>query len=445
MRIVVVGGGCSGLLVAFQLLQKGFSGPLTLVEPRAELGQGIAYSTRFDGHLLNVAAEKMSALPSEPSHFLDWLRARGVAGAAPGMYAPRRLYGEYLAELLRGEHAKFRHVRAEVVKIASTSSSTSSSARLTLDDGTSIDAERVVLALGNPTTGSRAEGAPAGLEEHWHGSPWVGNALRLRTPGERILLLGAGQTAVDAVLTLQSQPGGCHVHMLSRSGRLSQVHSTDFTPAPPHTISAQRGIRAIVRELRAQVRSAREQGIPWQAVVDSLRPVSNEMWHGLPLADRRRFMRHLKTYWETHRSRMPPSVGEQLDKYRAAACVEIIAGRLRKCALTESGVAVRVALRGGGERLIEVDRVIDCTGIHEYYHVRARPLIAGLLRDGLASANDLGIGFHADENGALIGPASGVLFTLGPPRRGDLFETIAVPEIRAQAEALAAYLMASAK
>ena len=38
MRIVIVGGGCSGLLVAFQLLRKGFQHPLTIVEPRAELG-----------------------------------------------------------------------------------------------------------------------------------------------------------------------------------------------------------------------------------------------------------------------------------------------------------------------------------------------------------------------------------------------------------------------
>ena len=101
----------------------------------------------------------------------------------------------------------------------------------------------------------------------------------------------------------------------------------------------------------------------------------------------------------------------------------------------------KVALRNGGERRLQVDRVINCTGIHEYYHVRPRPLIGGLLRQGLARANDLGIGFEADKHGELVGPASDRLFTLGPPRRGDLFETIAVPEIRVQAERLAARLM----
>jgi uncharacterized NAD(P)/FAD-binding protein YdhS len=88
-----------------------------------------------------------------------------------------------------------------------------------------------------------------------------------------------------------------------------------------------------------------------------------------------------------------------------------------------------------------MDRVIDCTGIHEYYHVRPRPLIGGLVRQGLAEANDLGIGFRTDHHGRLAGPASHLLFTLGPPRRGDLFETIAVPEIRVQAESLALHLL----
>jgi uncharacterized NAD(P)/FAD-binding protein YdhS len=34
-----------------------------------------------------------------------------------------------------------------------------------------------------------------------------------------------------------------------------------------------------------------------------------------------------------------------------------------------------------------------------------------------------------------------LLFTLGPPRRGELFETTAVPEIRVQAELLALRLI----
>jgi uncharacterized NAD(P)/FAD-binding protein YdhS len=88
---------------------------------------------------------------------------------------------------------------------------------------------------------------------------------------------------------------------------------------------------------------------------------------------------------------------------------------------------------------------INCSGIQENYRSAPRPLIRALIHSGQATANDLGIGFRTDSMGALIdaaGKTSNRLFTLGPPRRGGLFETTAVPEIRVQAEALARHLVA---
>jgi uncharacterized NAD(P)/FAD-binding protein YdhS len=282
------------------------------------------------------------------------------------------------------------------------------------------------------------------MEDRWHRSPWTGDALRLRAPDERILVVGAGQTAVDSAIALQSQSNRCRITMVSRSGNLPQVHPTSTATVSTPPIAGCQSITGIVRELRAQVRSERERGVGWQAVIDALRPISNAVWHRLPLAERRRFHRHLKTYWETHRSRMPPSVHERLERYRADGSLEVIAGRLTEGVQRDGEVVMRVALRNGGERRIGIDRAINCTGIHEYYHVRPRPLIAALMEQGLAAANDLGIGFRTDEHGALAGRARHLLYTIGPPRRGGLFETIAVPEIRVQAEALAAHLLSSA-
>ena len=111
------------------------------------------------------------------------------------MFAPRRVYGEYISGLLQGEvaatNASFEHVRGEAVSLACEGRS----ARITLLNGATLEAERVVLALGNPVTGSRASGAPVGLEGSWHSSPWVGDGLRLNAPGQRILLLGAGHSS----------------------------------------------------------------------------------------------------------------------------------------------------------------------------------------------------------------------------------------------------------
>ncbi len=421
MRIAIVGGGCSGLLVAFHLLRSNQKPSVTIIEPRPNLGRGLAYSTAFDDHLLNVSAGKMSALPSEPAHFINWLRARGYPCDSKSIFAPRRLYGEYLGNLLDHIDQPY-HLQAEVAAIHPTEKG----ARLLLSDGIELDADKIVLALGNPIA---------------QPSPWTNDALSLRAPNERILLIGAGQTAVDAAIALASQSNECHITMLSRSGNLPQVHPTDPVTFPTPPIAGCETISQIVRVLRAQVRHASEAGIGWHAVIDALRPISNAVWHKLPIAERQRFHRHLKTYWETHRSRMPPAIHERVQKLRASGNLEVIAGRLLECV---PGFPVRVAVRKGGERQIKIDRTINCTGIHEYYNVSPRPLIAQLMKEGLAEPNDLGIGFRTDENGALISPAQNILYTIGPPRRGGLFETIAVPEIRVQAEALAHHLLTNA-
>jgi uncharacterized NAD(P)/FAD-binding protein YdhS len=51
------------------------------------------------------------------------------------------------------------------------------------------------------------------------------------------------------------------------------------------------------------------------------------------------------------------------------------------------------------------------------------------------------MGLCADRDGALHGNAAGRLFTLGNLRRGELWETTAIPELRAQAHAIAERLL----
>ena len=63
--VAIVGGGASGTLLAAQLLRAGGT-RVVLIERGARLGRGVAYGTRFAGHLLNVPAASMSGLPDDP-------------------------------------------------------------------------------------------------------------------------------------------------------------------------------------------------------------------------------------------------------------------------------------------------------------------------------------------------------------------------------------------
>ncbi|HKD06963.1 MAG TPA: FAD/NAD(P)-binding protein [Bryobacteraceae bacterium] len=447
--VAIVGGGCSGLLVATQLFRNGCRSSVTVIEPREQLGAGLAYSTRFDNHLLNVPAGKMSAFPGEPGHFLEWLRKLNWPDAAGDAFIPRKAYGLYLNDVLRGAledapRESFSHIREEVTEIESAGQT----AVLRLGDGSTLQADRVVLAIGNPAS-SAASVIPRGhniLEDHLNLSPWLEDALTIRFPGERILLIGSGLTAVDSVVALQSQKAGCSIYMLSRRGILPQVHNLRFPAGAPPALRNRGELLGLFREVRALIREARQAELCWRTIVDSLRPLSNELWKELSAADRKRFLRHLKTYWEPHRHRMAPGIRARLNDYLAAGKVQVIAGRVREIRSRGPVAEAHIRRRSGEECTLEVDRVISCTGIHEDYTKSPRPLVRSMMQAGLARANELGIGFDTDENGALLDAStrpSNIFFTLGPPRRGDLFETTAVPEIRSQAESLARHLLAS--
>src|SRR5271165_1981632 len=79
--IAIIGGGFCGTMVAFHLarLARPNSLRVVLIEKGPQFARGLAYGTSCDRHLLNVPAGLMSALPEEPSHFLDWLKTKDPA------------------------------------------------------------------------------------------------------------------------------------------------------------------------------------------------------------------------------------------------------------------------------------------------------------------------------------------------------------------------------
>jgi len=72
--VLILGGGFSGTMLAFQLLRRDATPELAIVESREALGRGIACSATHDCHLLNVPARGISALADDSDHFLNWVR-----------------------------------------------------------------------------------------------------------------------------------------------------------------------------------------------------------------------------------------------------------------------------------------------------------------------------------------------------------------------------------
>jgi uncharacterized NAD(P)/FAD-binding protein YdhS len=456
--IAIVGAGASGTLTAVQLLRRaaevapahasGAHLRIVLIERSGDWGRGIAYSGTPTSGRLNVPARGMSAFPDRPEHFLRWLCARDPT-AVPGTFAPRAAYGDYLAELLDSAIAGapmvgFERVVSEVLAVRSEPGR----ARLGLADGRSIDADRVVFAIGNFAPSDPAIDDPSFYwDPRYIGTPWSATALDGLQPDRPVLLMGTGLTMFDIVATLSERGHAAPIHVLSRHGLLPQVHrvsgtsgtwSLDPTTVPPR-------IGPLVHAVRAAARQVQADGGDWHVVVDGIRPHVQAIWAALPLDERRRFLRHARPYWEIHRHRLAPEVLEVFEEARRTGRVVVHAGRLASFSRELEGVDVAIDLRGGlGRRTIRVGRVINCTGPMSAYRQLRHPLVLDLFAHGLARPDALHLGLDTAPDGALIdthGVASDTLFTIGPPRKGALWETTAVPEIRQQAAALASRLL----
>ena len=203
--IAIIGAGFSGTAVAIQLLRQPPADRvrIVLVDPRAEIGAGVAYATRDYPYPLNVAAGQMSLDAGTPTDFLAYLASQGIHAAA-GDFLPRQVYGEYLRARFAAARAAAPprvtcvHHRASAMQLRR---ATNRSWDLWLDDGSALQADDVVLAVGNPPPATPAALECIASSERFIRDPWSIGAVS----GEElqsVLLVGSGLTMIDAALRL---------------------------------------------------------------------------------------------------------------------------------------------------------------------------------------------------------------------------------------------------
>ncbi len=433
--IAIIGGGVSGALTAYHLSRQNVQARIIVIEPRPELGLGLAYSTSSLRHLLNVPAGKISALPSDPHHFLNWLRANYDVDATAATFAPRAIFGRYIQSILTGLR-EIEQIQASVVRYTAQFDGAS----LRLNDGSELHADLVVLATGNfdpsSLSGISEEVISSGVYRH---NAWLPDTFDGLDAAAPVALIGTGLTGVDVLQRLRELGHRGIITAVSRHGVFPKRHASYTslsTPAVP--LGTPATCVAYLRAFRLSIRG----GAEWRAVVDSLRSTTNDLWLALPRNEQQRFRRHLQRRWDVVRHRMAPSVADAVDAELAAGTLIIREGHLTSVEATGMGAAVMIKA-GHNVGKFTSARVINCTGPSMNYRKVNSALLQSLFSQGAATAGPLGGGFNCSEHGALIGKtgkASKILFNLGPGRLGNLLESIAIPEIREQAVALASIL-----
>lgn len=420
VRAAVVGGGLSGALQAIHLLREG-ARSVTLIERAHVAGRGVAYSTARPEHLLNVPARRMSAYPDLPDHFVRWYEARG--GTAES-FAPRMTFGDYMVEQLAAVGHGLEIVSGEAVDV--------DAGAVRLADGRTIAADAIVLAPGNlpPTTPRSIE--PDALRSLWVADPWAAPIADGLGGEDAILLVGTGLTAVDAALSLEAAGFRGSILALSRRGLAPRAHGPrEPTCAPCEPLPSD--CIALLRRVR---RRSREIG--WRSAVHELRTVTQSIWATADLDERRRFLRHLRPWWDVHRHKVAPAVGATIARMEEEGRLRFAGGRI--VSISPDG-AVRWRPRGGAQAdTIRVARIVNCTGPELDILRAGETLFDALLGRGLIRPDPCRIGIDVDVTCRVLG-ADGhkaeALYAVGPVTRGTFWESVAVPDIRVQAQAVA--------
>ncbi|MEW6640696.1 MAG: FAD/NAD(P)-binding protein [Pseudomonadota bacterium] len=447
--VAIIGGGVSGATTALALSRLA-PGAFTIIviEPREQIGRGLAYSTEDPAHRINVPAPRMEVHPDNPEHFGRWLTARAIARTDPAAQLPdgrlfpsRHAYGSYISDQLSAI-ADIRHRRTHATAVRRAAGRH----HIACADRDVVVADIVVLAICHPPPTVPIALAPLSGTPRLIADPWAAGAFDTIIPDERVLIVGTGLTMADIVATLDRRDHRGTVTAISRRGQRSKPHTTqpaepfgDFLSPPPVTALA------LLRRIRMTLARAATEGLSWHPVLDQVRLQGQSIWQALSVRERQRLLRHLRPFWDTHRFRLAPQVHDVLERRLRDGLLSVRAASVRAVADKRDRLDVTLQPRRGGETVTQaVDRIVLATGPAHGGLFRDDALLRQMQHDGLARPDVYGLGIAVDRDSRVIdagGSAQPHLLVAGPLARGTFGELMGVPDVvqqtRRVAEAIA--------
>jgi uncharacterized NAD(P)/FAD-binding protein YdhS len=337
--------------------------------------------------------EKMSIDSSNPEEFLRWCQIQDPT-IRRGDFVPRAYFGEFLKSKVRALESEYPESFRLIPKAI----------------------ERVNFKRGSWEVKSK--------DQKWSQFDWVIHAegygtkmpevfssdvLNSLHSEERIIILGTGLTAIDVVRTAL-RDSSASLTLISRHGLLPRVFSSKVAEKIPDLIGL--SPLQLLRVFRMLAHRDHEGG----AVAEGIRPQAARIWRAWGPREKQQFLRHLKTYWNVFRHRVPPQVELELKDAIAKGRLSVVAGRIEEIRKAEGKVKVRP--RGALQAQEFRGRAIDARVLDTFHS----PL------DELLPEAPEGVRVHRAG------------FALGPVLRKSVFETTAIREIREQSEWIAHFL-----
>ena len=413
-----------------------------MIEPRTELGQGVAYSTRDPWHRLNVPVVAMSALADDPDHFrrdgparhqrrspVAWTTAATWARCSPSRTPDPR---QRCATWWMPPSGSTRRGRAS----ASRSPQVRRSPR-----------HAVAPATGVETPVQPPYLQPLAEHDGVVADPWVVGALDAIRDGEIVAIIGSSLTAIDLAGSILNRHPRTTVVAVSRHGHLPRPHEDPWRPRlpePAFTIEAFHAFRRPAGRGVGQAPVVRRGLAPRRRLAPAHLAGPLDVDGGRPQA-------HVPR-------RLPATTGRSIgigSPRRSRATSTDGSRRGRPCTARRSGRSRATGIASGsspaGERSprpppgtwtgssSRSDRT--WTRLRTRCSARRSPTAwCARGHSGSPSTSTPATGLVVDEGGGTPLP----VYAMGALRKGVLWETLAVPEIREQAATVAARLVEAA-
>lgn len=465
-RVTIVGGGFSGASVAVQLT-RATRDPLDIgiVEPRPEVGYGLAYSSDDADHRVNGVPAIHLVDPSDPDAFVRWCAAEALASSDPEamsadgrLFVRRREFGRFVAHALgrAAQHAKDRvriaHHRERAVDIAADDVALS----VTTDARARLETDLLVIATGNAQPRLPSPFAPA-LADHPAivSSPDDLARIRAIDPHARVLVLGTGLTALDVISSIVRAGHRGMIVAVSRRG----LRPRAYRPPPPDDAKPLPSLieridgpvapfvraagnpptaRSLLRALRARIREANAAGDPWYGPFDDLRDPLWQVWGRLDTREKSRILRHARQWYDVHRFRAPPQNDAIVREAERRGIVRYGGARITSVEPTGNESALRVSFIDRGtsvERTEVFEAIVNCTGLDSTSGLASNAFLAALARAGYLVPDPSGLGIAVDRECRPIGVegrACERMRVVGPPTAGAFGDPLGAIFIAAQ-------------
>jgi uncharacterized NAD(P)/FAD-binding protein YdhS len=219
----------------------------------------------------------------------------------------------------------------------------------------------------------------------------------------------------------------------SRLRREMPMFTADFSTAPA------RSAVALLRNVRRMIRAAQAEGSGWEVVIETLRNQGTVVWRALPVVEQKRFLRHLRPFWDAHRYQIAPQLAATLEARRAAGRLSFKAARIVSARVENGRFTIAFAGRDGAWEQ-SFDAVVNCTGADHAHVTETNPALASLVQAGVIRPDGHLLGVETDVQGRPLdqfGRAVPGLFVAGPLARAAVGELMGLPQVTRHAALVA--------